>query len=89
MNNNITQAVSRTASQYTSPSIYVNPSALGTTTVADAKSIIYFSRVLANEQKKISPLKQREQTLSNLFNDSDDFKLSYDESNQKFFNKEK
>lgn len=48
MNNNITQAVSRTASLYTSPSIYMNPSGLSSTAVTDVKSIIYFSRALAN-----------------------------------------
>lgn len=66
MNNNITQAVSRTASVYNSPSIYVNPTALSSTAITDPKSAIYFSRVLANEQKKISPLQLREQTLSKI-----------------------
>jgi hypothetical protein len=59
LTNNITQTASRTASIYTSPSIYANPSGLSSTTATDVKSIIYFSRILTNEQKKISALQQK------------------------------
>jgi len=48
LTNNITQTASRTASIYTSPSIYMNPSGLSSTTATDVKSIMYFSRILTN-----------------------------------------
>jgi hypothetical protein len=63
---NINQTASRTASIYTNPSVYMNPSVISSTMATDVKSIIYLSRILANEHKKISPLQQKEQTLSNL-----------------------
>ncbi len=50
----------------------MNPSmgsTIASTMATDVKSIIYLSHILANEHKKISPLQQKEQTISKFTND--------------------